>query len=142
FLPVMRPLFGWVGAIIWPVVVIPAVILAATHWSDLATNLLDRLLVPQNLFMIWLLFPMIKAFHEFGHAFATKAFGGEVHDMGVMLLVLTPVPYVDASSASAFREKWQRVIVGAAGMIVELFIAALALYIWLGAEPGTVRTLA
>jgi putative peptide zinc metalloprotease protein len=142
FLPVMRPLFGWVGAIIWPVVVIPAVILAATHWSDLATNLLDRLLVPQNLFMIWLLFPVIKAFHEFGHAFATKAFGGEVHDIGVMLLVLTPVPYVDASSASAFREKWQRVIVGAAGMIVELFIAALALYVWLGAEPGTVRTLA
>jgi putative peptide zinc metalloprotease protein len=105
-------------------------------------NILDRLLMPQNLLLVWLIFPLIKTAHEFGHAFAVKAFGGQVHDMGVMLLVFTPVPYVDASSVSSFREKWQRVMVGAAGMVVELFIAALAFYVWLNAEPGTVRTMA
>jgi putative peptide zinc metalloprotease protein len=62
--------------------------------------------------------------------------------MGVMLLVLTPVPYVDASSASAFRDKWQRILVGAAGILVELFIAAVALFIWLSVEPGLTRALA
>jgi putative peptide zinc metalloprotease protein len=61
--------------------------------------------------------------------------------MGVMLLVLTPVPYVDASSASAFRNKWQRILVGAAGILVELFIAAVALLIWLSVEPGLTRAL-
>ena len=59
-----------------------------------------------------------------------------------MLLVLTPVPYVDASSSWAFRDKWKRVLVGAAGMLVELFLAALALFIWLTTEPGIVRGLA
>jgi putative peptide zinc metalloprotease protein len=140
--PVARPIFGWLGALLWLAVVIPAAVLFATHWGDLTEGVLDRILVPRNLFAIWLLFPVIKIFHEFGHAFACKSYGGEVHDMGVMILVIAPVPYVDASSASAFREKWRRVVVGSAGMLVELFIAAIALFVWLNAEPGTVRSMA
>ena len=79
---------------------------------------------------------MLKALHEFGHGYAVKAFGGAVHEFGVMFLVFAPVPYVDASAASEFRSKWRRALVGAAGMIVEVFIAALALYVWLAVEAG------
>jgi putative peptide zinc metalloprotease protein len=140
-LPVVRPLIGWGGAVVWLAVVGPALVLAAVHWSDLSRDVLDRVLAPHNLLFLWVLYPIVKALHEFGHAFATKAFGGEVHDMGVMLLVLTPVPYVDASSASAFRNKWQRILVGAAGILVELFIAAVALFVWLSVEPGLTRAL-
>jgi putative peptide zinc metalloprotease protein len=85
---------------------------------------------------------VVKILHEFGHGFATKVYGGEVHEMGVMLLVLQPLPYVDASAASAFRAKRQRIVVGAAGMVVELVIASLALFVWLNVEPGTVRAVA
>jgi putative peptide zinc metalloprotease protein len=91
--------------------------------------------------LLWLTFPFVKALHEFGHAFATKVWGGEVHEMGIMMLVLTPIPYVDASSASAFREKRKRVLVGGFGMIVELFVASLALFVWINAEPGTFRAI-
>ena len=141
-LPVARPFFGVAGALLWLVVVPPALAMAGSHWDELTRNVLDRILAPQNLVYVWLLFPVVKTLHEFGHAFAVKAYGGEVHDMGVMVLVLTPVPYVDASAASAFREKWRRIAVGAAGMLVELFVAALALFVWLSAQPGLVRTLA
>lgn len=141
-MPVVRPFFSWFGALVWLSVLIPAAILFGTHWSDLTRGVLDRVFLPENLIILWFLFPVIKTFHEFGHAFATKAFGGEVHDMGVMLLVLTPIPYVDASSSSASREKWRRVVVGAAGVLVELFIASLALFLWLNAQPGFVRSLA
>jgi putative peptide zinc metalloprotease protein len=141
FLPVVRPLMGWTGALLWLAVVPPALVLAAVHWSDLASDVLDRVLAPQNLLPLWLVYPVVKALHEFGHAFVVKAYGGEVHDMGVMILVLTPMPYVDASAASAFREKWHRILVGAAGILVELFVAALALFVWLSVEPGTMRTL-
>ena len=89
-----------------------------------------------------LAFLALKALHEFGHGFAVKAFGGAVHEFGVMILVFAPLPYVDASAASAFRSKWRRALVGAAGMIVEVFFAALALYVWLAVEPGLVRALA
>jgi putative peptide zinc metalloprotease protein len=141
-LPVVKPMFGWIGALLWLAVVIPGVFLFASHWTDLTRDALDRMFMPQNILLLWLLFPVIKTFHEFGHAFATRVYGGEVHEMGVMLLVFAPVPYVDASSASAFRERWRRVIVGAAGMLVELFIASIALFVWLNAQPGPARTMA
>ena len=51
-----------------------------------------------------------------------------------------PIPYVEASSASAFQERHRRVVVGAAGIMVELFLASLALLVWLNVEPGVVRT--
>jgi putative peptide zinc metalloprotease protein len=142
FVSLVRPFFGWGGALLWLCIVIPAVLIGAAHWSDLTANLIDRMTTPQNLVLLWFLFPIIKALHEFGHAFAVKVFGGEVHEMGMMLLVFSPVPYVDASASSAFPSKWQRVVVGSAGMIVELVIASVAMFVWVSAEPGTVRTLA
>jgi putative peptide zinc metalloprotease protein len=138
----VRPLFGWTGGLLWLMVVLPAVVLAGVHWSELTEGILDRLFTPGNLFAVWLIFPMLKALHELGHGYTAKVFGGQVHDMGIMFLVFTPVPYVDASSSWAFRSKYQRALVGAGGMVMEAFVAALAFYVWLGAEPGAVRAAA
>ncbi len=140
--PLVRPLFTWVGALIWLAVVGYAVSLAAVHWSELTENIADRILAPSNLLVIWLIFPFVKVFHEFGHAFAIKKRGGEVHEMGIMLLVFTPLPYVDASAASAFRNKSERILVGAAGILTEIFLASLALFCWLSMEAGPIRAVA
>lgn len=133
--------FSWFGAFLWLVFVGLGVFLAGVHWPELTENITDRILAPKNLVILWITFPVLKAFHEFGHAFAVKRKGGEVHEMGIMLLVFTPIPYVDASSASAFQKKQDRVLVGAAGMAIEVFIAALALILWIHLEPGPARGL-
>jgi putative peptide zinc metalloprotease protein len=125
WLPWYRPLFGWAGALLWLLVVGAAALAAAAHWPELTRD--------------FSAFPVLKLAHEFGHACATRAWGGEVHEMGVMFLVLMPIPYVDATAASAFRETRRRVVVGAAGMIVEVFIASLALFLWLEVQPGIVK---
>ncbi|MBR0815176.1 peptidase M50 [Bradyrhizobium diazoefficiens] len=83
----------------------------------------------------------MKTFHEFGHAYAVKWLGGHVHEVGVMLLVFMPVPYVDASDSAAFQDKWQRALVGAAGILVELFLAAIAIVLWVNSEEGIFRAL-
>jgi putative peptide zinc metalloprotease protein len=140
--PFVRPLFGWVGAITWLAVVVTAAVLAVTHWPELTENVTDRVLTPHNLVLLALTYPLIKLFHELGHALTTKIWGGEVHEMGIMLLVLVPIPYVDASAASAFRSRRRRVIVGSAGIIVELFLAGLALFAWLNIEAGMLRAAA
>ena len=127
------------GGLLWLLVVLPALVLLPGAWPELTENVSDRVLQANNLLLIVLVFPLIKALHELGHATATRASGGEVHDMGVMLLVLMPVPYVDASSATVLRSRWSRALVGAAGMLVEIFIAAVAFYFWLAVEPGLVR---
>ena len=140
--PLATPLFNITGMLVWLAVVGTAVFLAAGHWSELTENVSDRVLAMDNLLLLWFTFPVVKALHELGHAFAVKRWGGEVHEMGIMLLVFMPVPYVDASAASAFHEKYQRMVVGAAGILVEVFIAALALFVWLNVEPGLVRACA
>jgi putative peptide zinc metalloprotease protein len=59
-----------------------------------------------------------------------------------MFLMFVPTPYVDASAAGFFRDKRQRMLVGFAGMQVELLIAALATFLWVSVEPGLVRAVA
>lgn len=141
WLPWFRPLFGPAGAVLWLAVAGWAAFTMVQHWDELTRDLTHRVLAPENLLILWLVFPLIKAAHEFGHACAVKAWGGEVHEMGIMLLVLMPVPYVDASAANAFPQKYRRVLVGAAGMLVELFIASIAFYLWLEMQPGIPRAI-
>ena len=141
YVPAWRWIWGLPGALLWLVVVLPALVMVLPYWPELTGNLSDRVLQADNLLLVALVFPVIKALHELGHATATRATGGEVHDMGVMLLVLMPVPYVDASAASVLRSRWQRAVIGAAGMLVEFFVAALAFYVWVAVEPGLTRAL-
>jgi len=140
-LPYYRWMFGPWGALLWLAIVGAAAVGAAVHWKELVGDMSDRVLAPDNLVVLALVFPVIKLLHELGHACATKVWGGEVHEMGVMLLVLMPVPYVDASAATAFPEVRRRAVVGAAGMIVEVFIASLAFFLWVQAEPGLARAI-
>lgn len=136
-----KPLFGRLGAAVWGVTMILALVMMARHWREFSDGMLDRVFSVENLLLIGLLFPLVKVLHEFGHALAVKVRGGEVHEMGVMLLLFMPIPYVDASSASAFANKRWRMLVGAAGMLVELFIAAIAMILWVYLEPGINRAI-
>lgn len=135
--------FAWLftrnGALLWLSVVLPAIFLAGQNWSELTLNLSDHVLSTSNLLVLAFVYPIVKAIHELGHGFATKVWGGSVHEMGLMFLMFSPVPYVDASAASAFRSKQRRIVVGAAGMLAEVFLAALAMYLWVLVEPGIVR---
>jgi putative peptide zinc metalloprotease protein len=135
-------LFGPKGAMLWLAVVLPALLLAGQNWNELTHNMSDRVLATGNLVILIFVFPVVKALHELGHGFATKVWGGTVHEMGLMFLVFAPAPYVDASAASTFRSKRKRAVVGAAGMLVEVFLAAIAMYVWVLVEPGAVRAVA
>lgn len=137
----LRPLSGGWGLALWLAVMLPALLLVPQHWPDLTSNFGEQLLALDNLLIMAVVFPLVKAAHELGHGLAARARGGEVHEMGIMLLVFFPVPYVEASSSSAFVRKTDRMLVGAAGMLSELFIAALAFYLWLLLEPGLLRSL-
>ena len=137
--PLVKPFFGWFGAIVYLALILSGITLATMHWSELTENFTDRVLATENLLYLLLGYPLVKALHELGHGYAVKHWGGEVHELGVMFLVFIPVPYVDASAAAAFREKWRRALVGAAGILVELLLATLALFLWLNVEPGPFR---
>lgn len=90
----------------------------------------------ENALYLAVVMGVTKVLHEFGHALACKHFGGECHEMGVMLLVFTPALYCNVSDSTMLENKWQRAAIGAAGMYVELVLASLATFLWWFSEPG------
>jgi putative peptide zinc metalloprotease protein len=79
---------------------------------------------------LWAALGVVKVIHEFGHGLSCKAFGGEVHEMGFLFLVFSPAMYCNVSDAWTMPSKWHRIIIGGAGIYVELMIAALATFVW------------
>lgn len=138
--PFTKALFTTRAFLIWAAVVSAGILVLGIRWVDLSAGISDRVLTPANLLALWLLYPVLKLLHEVGHGVAVKAFGGEVREMGFIMLVFGPLPYVDASAATGFRHKQQRLVVCAAGMMVELFLASVALIAWTWIEPGLLRS--
>src|SRR5262249_11004806 len=128
--PFARALLHPMVVVAWGAVVLAGLLAVLSNWDSVSSFAVVHMLTPRYLLLLWLCYPIIKLLHELGHALAVKAWGGEVREMGLSLLLLVPVPFVDASAASAFPEKHRRVIVGAAGIMVELFLAALAAVAW------------
>ncbi|MEO0510571.1 MAG: hypothetical protein AAF065_12005 [Verrucomicrobiota bacterium] len=135
----VRPFLSLGGAIAWLLLVGSALGVVVSNWEALFARG-QGALSPSNLPLLLLAFIFAKLIHEFGHGYAVKRFGGEVHVMGITFLVFTPIPYVDATAAWAFRERWKRIWVGAAGMIIELVVAAFAAFIWANTGPGLLNS--
>ncbi|GAB4138585.1 hemolysin D [Thermopirellula anaerolimosa] len=97
---------------------------------------------PTNALWLAAVLAVTKVIHEFGHGLSCKHFGGECHEMGVMFLVLTPCLYCNVSDSWMLPSRWHRAAIGAAGIFVELTLAALATFVWWFTEPGLVNHLA
>jgi putative peptide zinc metalloprotease protein len=139
---VARALVHPASLALWALAIALGLVAAASHWREIGAFAAVHMLTPKYMLILWLAYPFVKAFHELGHGLAVKAWGGEVRETGVSILLLVPVPYVDASAASAFPEKHRRALVGAAGIMVELFLAALATLLWINVQDGVVRDVA
>ncbi len=139
--PVFRPFLSPIGFLLWLGVVGTAIWFSIGHLDELADQS-SGVLAPKNLFYLYLCTVFIKLIHEFGHGIMCKHFGGEVRKTGVMLMLLTPLPYVDATSSWGFRHRWQRIAVSSAGMGAEFLVASIALFIWIQTPDPFVKRLA
>ena len=95
----------------------------------------------QNAFWLAVALAGTKVLHELGHAMSCKHFGGECHEIGVLILVLTPCLYCNVSDSWMLPNKWRRAAIGAAGMYVELIIASVCTFVWWFTEPGLLNNL-
>ncbi len=137
-----RSVFSVWGGIVWTLLLLAALTEAFMNFGTERLPKFEQISTASNLAYLAVAYVLMKALHELGHGWAVKRWGGEVREFGVMLLVFFPVPYVDASQATFFPNKWQRMVVSAAGIMVELAVASFAFLVWLAADSGTLRTLA
>ena len=135
------PVFSKVGYIIGLITIALGVTFVFNNIDALAGES-EGMISLSNIPLLYLVFALTKLLHEFGHGFACKHYGrkngtgGNVNTMGIAFLLMTPVPYVDATSSWAFKNKWERIAVAGAGMYVELILAAIAAILWTATPEG------
>lgn len=96
---------------------------------------------PTNIILLSITLGLTKILHEFGHGLACKYFGGECHEMGIMILVLTPCLYCNVSDSWMLPSKWHRIAIGVAGVYIECILAACCTYFWWFSTPGVLHYL-
>ncbi|PQO26309.1 HlyD family efflux transporter periplasmic adaptor subunit [Blastopirellula marina] len=143
----LAPYFGWLfqRTTVIAVLMIASVLmlLGLLHVEETLQRLptMQSLLQGENLVWLAIALATVKIFHELGHALACKHFGGECHQIGVMLLAFVPCLYCDVSDAWLLPDRKRRMFVSAAGMYVELIIASLCAILWYFSEPGVVQSI-
>ena len=139
FDPLTHALFHQTTFWLWLAGILLTLLAAGANTREIVSFAHQHTFTPGFLAMLMVCFPVIKTLHELGHALAVRHWGGEVHEAGVALLALIPAPYVDASAATNFPLRRQRIMVSAVGIMIELALAALAFWVWSGAQPGLVQ---
>ena len=138
---VVRPLLTPTATVAVAASLVVTAVFGVLNASALAGDARSLFGDPRSWLALALAYLVLKVLHELGHAFVARRFGAEVHEMGITLLFFVPVPYVDASGASAFPEKQRRIAVSMAGVAVEGVAAGVGLVGWWLLEPGFAKAL-
>lgn len=104
--------------------------------ADLSAEL--RALMQASSIPLYVFFALFTvALHEFAHGLTCRYFGGDVHEIGFLLIYFQPALYCNVSDAWLFPEKSKRLWVSFAGPYFELFVWAVAVFTWRATEPDT-----
>ncbi len=138
----LHPLVAWMfrpwAVAAWFALALTALLLVAVQFDQFQSKLpaFHQFFTLKNAMWLAVAMGVTKVIHEFGHGLSCKHFGGECHEMGVMVLVLTPCLYCNVSDSWMLPNKWHRAMIGAAGMYVEVLIASVCTFLWWFSEPG------
>lgn len=147
----LRTLQPFVAWMFHPFFATICMLFVVSSWLVLGANLeVFRSKLPEfqsffgwpNLMYLWVTLGVAKIIHEFGHGISCVHYGSECHEMGVMLLVFSPCLYCDVTDSWMLPNKWHRIIIGAAGMYIEVILSGAAIYIWWLTESGMLHYLA
>lgn len=142
----LEPLLRWIWTPMFLALSAAGIVAAAwTAWAfheELVGGVV-RNLSWETLVLAWLTTMAVALCHECAHGLTCKHFGGEVHEIGFLLIFLMPGLYCNVSDAWLFREKSRRLWVTFAGGYCDLVLWGLAVGLWrLTAAESTLNYLA
>ncbi|MEG4587172.1 hypothetical protein QUA54_18425 [Microcoleus sp. MOSTC5] len=105
---------------------------AASHQQLLTAGKIE------NASKVVLMTMLVIALHELGHAFTLKHYGGIVKEIGLLFMCLIPGCYTDTTDQYSLVRRKQRVLVVAAGVLIQVTIWAVAVWIWLLSQGNLV----
>jgi putative peptide zinc metalloprotease protein len=116
------------------------IFILAAKWPEFVRAITDIYLLRASVWdyaLFWMVGNVIIAVHELGHAYACKRYGGEVHEIGVMMLYFEMAFFCNVNDAWTFSDRKARLWVTAAGSWIQMVLGSLCAIVWWVAEPGT-----
>jgi putative peptide zinc metalloprotease protein len=141
--PWTRWIYSRTMALLCVLLTTAALLLVAVHFDTLKSRLPEfrAFFGAGNLLWLAVAIGVVKVMHEIGHALTCRHFGGRCHELGFMLLVFTPCLYCNVSDAWLLADKWRRIAISAAGIVVEVMVASAATFVWWFSGTGLVNSL-
>ncbi len=105
------------------------------HWDLYWAGFFEFWNLPEKTVWGWVAFFAVilgvDLWHELGHGFTCKRFGGEVHDIGFMLFYFEPAFYCMVDDSYMFPRRSHRMYAAFGGGYFELMLCSLSLAVWL-----------
>lgn len=139
---ISAPVSGRGVLLIILILTVVAILIAGLNSERLLSDWQRVMSSPGHWWQYLLLYPCLKGLHEMAHALALRRLGGEVREAGISLLVLVPIPYVDATDAWSLERRRDRLLVTGAGMLSDVALANAAMLAWLILQPGVLTDMA
>ncbi len=137
----VEPLFSTTTMSLIALIGLLGLYLVGREWDTFTSTFLYFFNIQGLIFYFISLF-FIKTLHELAHAYTAVRYGCQIPTMGIALLVMFPILYTDTSDTWRIKSAAQRVHVGAAGMIMELYIACIATFCWGFLPDGILKSAA
>lgn len=116
-----------------------AMMISWANRTEMAAAVIDSMRW-ETLILIGSLILVATALHEFAHGLTCKHFGGEVHEIGALLMFFIPCLYCNVSDAWLIREKWKRLLITAAGGYCDLCLWMAGVFVWRVTVPGSLAS--
>lgn len=140
-LPYVEPLYTWQALAVVGLIGIVGLYLASRQW-DTFLSTFDTFFSFEGMGYFALSLILLKAAHELGHAFTAARFGCRVPTMGIAFMVMMPLLYTDVTDAWRLASRRQRMLISAAGILVELALSIIATFLWAFLPDGSGRSIA
>ena len=140
-LPFVEPLYSRSAVVIVGLLGLIGLYFASRQWDLFSATFTDMLSL-QGAIVYGVVLIFVKVLHELGHAYTATRVGVRVNTMGVAFMVLTPILYTDVSDAWRLRERRKKIAIDIAGMVVELALAGVSIFLWAFLPDGPLRSAA
>ena len=145
FLEATFPWVRWLGSraglLALAIIFLLGAWLTLKQWDEFRTTFMGFVNF-DGLMLFGLTILIVKVAHELGHAYIATRFGARVPSMGVAFLVMLPMFYTDVTDAWKLKNRRARLLIGLGGIMVELALAGIALFLWAILPEGAARTAA
>ena len=135
---IYQPKFMLAGAVLLGV----AALMIFARFDQIAVEMpgFNSLLTATNISILVLSLIFVKVLHELGHGLTCRHFGGECHELGVLVIGFMPLLYCDVSDSWLQLDRRKRMLVAAAGIGAELLVASASAILWAYSRPGVLHS--